>query len=354
MMIDLLIDKFWIENFLNRWRNDCSDLPSPPSSSSSEIVEEERQLTFMTQRRLYAGMQPTPNTPEKPPRSNPSSSSSLYQRVPSDPQVIYLAAIYGKSQYHIMFVSFLLSLLLSFLSLSSPPPLSSPLPPSPLPLIFLYFKVITREDEGNVDGDNNPLPLPPRVADRFREFSISPQPPDSISALGMDSDTTGPPKPPRRMPRSVSGEHANRLSGGSQGNHFSGVDRELPFPPPPPIVPYSVTTITPIDPDIPTSHPSQRRSESPPMIMTLPIPPPPILHQPWRTENDSAGVYYSVPSDMSETGTSRVLSEHGTFVDQEMRTSTSYSSVESGRDGGGLRPRLGEGTDLWLDSVLVY
>ena len=152
----------------------------------------------------------------------------------------------------------------------------------------------------------------------------------------------------------MSGEHANRLSGGSQGNHFSGVDRELPFPPPPPIVPYSVTTITPIDPDIPTSHPSQRRSESPPMIMTLPIPPPPILHQPWRTENDSAGVYYSVPSDMSETGTSRVLSEHGTFVDQEMRTSTSYSSVESGRDGGGLRPRLGEGTDLWLDSVLVY
>ena len=68
-----------------------SPLPSPFSSpSSSEIVEEERQLTAMTQRRLYAGMQPTPNTPEKPPRSNPSSSSSLYMRVPSDTQVDHL------------------------------------------------------------------------------------------------------------------------------------------------------------------------------------------------------------------------------------------------------------------------
>lgn len=101
-------------------------------SSSSEIVEEERQLTFMTQRRLYAGMQPTPNTPEKPPRSNPSSSSSLYQRVPSDPQVIYLAAIYGKSRYHKMFVSFLLSFSISY-PFSLFPLLSLPPPPSPLP-----------------------------------------------------------------------------------------------------------------------------------------------------------------------------------------------------------------------------
>ena len=194
-----------------------------------------------------------------------------------------------------------------------------------------------------MDPDNSPLPLPPRVADRFRELSISPQPPDTMD--------TGPPKPPRRMPRSVSGEH-NRLSGGSQSNHF---DRELPFPPPPPIVPYSVTTITPIDTDTHTSHSSQRRSESPPLIMTLPIPPPPILHQPWRTDTDSesAGIYYSVPSEMSDTGMSRVLSEQGTFVDQERRTSTSHSSVESGRDGG-LRPRLGEGTDprLELDCTL--
>lgn len=187
-------------------------------------------------------------------------------------------------------------------------------------------------------GDNNPLPLPPRVADRFRELSISPQPPDNTSTPSMD---TGPPKPPRRMPRSASGEH-NRLSGGSQGNHF---DRELPFPPPPPIVPYSVTTITPIDTDTHTSH-SQQRSESPPLIMTLPIPPPPILHQPWRTDtdNESVGIYYSVPSEMSDTGMSRVLSEHGTFVDQERRTSTSHSSVDSGREGG-LRPLLGEGTE---------
>ena len=193
--------------------------------------------------------------------------------------------------------------------------------------------------------DNNPLPLPPRVADRFRELSISPQPPDNTSTPCVD---TGPPKPPRRMPRSASGEH-NRLSGGSQGNHL---DRELPFPPPPPIVPYSVTTITPIDADTHTSH-SQRRSESPPLIMTLPIPPPPILHQPWRTEteNESAGIYYSVPSEMSDTGASRVLSEHGTFVDQERRTSTSHSSVDSGREGG-LRPLLGEGTEE-LDSSCV-
>lgn len=185
------------------------------------------------------------------------------------------------------------------------------------------------EEENSEDrGDGNPLELPPRMAARFRDFSVSPQPSDRISPPSADSDTPPPMKPPRRIVQSKSGGQLDRLS---------AMERPEPhLPPPPPIVPYSVTTITPMDSDSHVPHPS-KRSESPIPIITAPIPPPPILHR--RPSDDSAGVYYSTPAELS---TSRILSERGTFVDREIRASTSHSSVESGREG--LRPRLGEGT----------
>ena len=62
--------------------NHSPPLPFPPLHS--EIVEEERQLDLLTQRRGFAGIQRDPNAPEKPRR--PPSSQQLRQ-VASDPHL---------------------------------------------------------------------------------------------------------------------------------------------------------------------------------------------------------------------------------------------------------------------------
>ncbi len=137
--------------------------------------------------------------------------------------------------------------------------------------------------------------------------------------------TSPPPKPPRRFPRSNSGDHL------VDEPEFDRLDHPAP---PPPIQPYYVTTITPRDPSdrpqlaVPTSS-SSRSSESPILALNLPIPPPPIIGQPRRdsSSSNSAGVYYSLPSEL-EAGrnSSRVLSEDGTFAG---------SGKETGEGGGG-------------------
>lgn len=86
----------------------------------------------------------------------------------------------------------------------------------------------------------------------------------------------------------------------------------------PPIVPYSVTTITPnidsISSPPHTSTNEMRRSESPrhPVAMA-PIPPPSILQRsndvPQSDPTPSSGVYYSIPEDSGRT-----LNEEGQFI----------------------------------------
>ena len=93
-----------------------------------------------------------------------------------------------------------------------------------------------------------------------------------------------------------------------------------------PIVPYSVTTLTPVDSGVNTAHQltnEVRRSESPVAMAT--IPPPAILHRGSEAPQSGPGVYYSIAEDGG-----RSLTEDGQFL----------SSRGNGRGSG--RGSLGE------------
>ena len=179
--------------------------------------------------------------------------------------------------------------------------------------------------------------LPPRISTRFREHSLSPQPPENpLSPPLSTGSETPPPKPPRRViGDSDNPEQPSRESSQEHSDHT--------HPPHPPIEPYSVTTITPMDSN--QSAPSKpsngilRRSESPRPPVNVPIPPPAIVRQAGHSSSNlSASIYYSIP--VEEGG--RSLLPDGRFG-RPGSVHGSESSHEGDVEGGGERGRLEEG-----------
>lgn len=144
--------------------------------------------------------------------------------------------------------------------------------------------------------------LPPRISTRFRELSPSPSPhffhrdnaPPSPHSNGSE---TPPPKPPRRLASPSSGEDGEREPSVERTEPIrrGGTHTHAP------IIPYSVTTLTPVD----SSHQAindLRRSESPliPIAMAT-IPPPAILQRSNEVSHPNPApspvVYYSIPED---------------------------------------------------------
>ncbi|CAI8043409.1 Focal adhesion kinase 1 [Geodia barretti] len=166
---------------------------------------------------------------------------------------------------------------------------------------------------GNLD--DSPA-LPPRIATRFREISPSPHPRDHTPSPHTNGSETPPPKPPRRISPEIPPEPVLQLRAN-----------------PPPIVPYSVTTITHGDSPAPQMTSDLRRSESPcHPVAIAPIPPPSILlrgNEGAPTESTpSGGVYYSIPEDGV-----RSLREDGQFVSSRGSGHGSITGSESSREG---------------------
>ena len=149
------------------------------------------------------------------------------------------------------------------------------------------------------------------------------------------SPSNGVTPPPNKPPRTVQHQH-------NPGWSEYPPDPRLDHPPPLPIEPYSVTTISaPEDGEMYMSS-NSRSSESPlPPPMSGTIPPPSIIRQPRRQLSSGSDVYYSTPAEIAERGAGRMLNEEGVFVDRDRElVHTSHSSVDS-KDHG-LRPKLGE------------
>lgn len=181
---------------------------------------------------------------------------------------------------------------------------------------------------------DNPLPLPSRVVPTFRGLSVSPPQPGDPRHSPSNGVTPPPNKPPR-----TAQQHQQHQQ--HPGWSEYPPDPRLDHPPPLPIEPYSVTTISaPEDGAVHLSS-NSRSSESPlPPSMSGTIPPPSIIRQSRRQLNSSGSdAYYSTPAEIAERGAGRMLNEEGVFVDREVHTS--HSSIDS-KDHG-LRPRLGEG-----------
>ena len=149
-------------------------------------------------------------------------------------------------------------------------------------------------------ADDPPPPPPPRIRDtddshlrlndRFRGASGSP-----------NGDIGSPPlEPAPKPPRTDSPGSRDRIR-----------------PTPAPIMPYSVTTITPSEPT-PPSFPASPPTYPEPRGFNGAIPPPSILRPAAsRLSGDQDRVgYYSVPADPEEGLVGRMLSEDGTFVNK--------------------------------------
>lgn len=135
------------------------------------------------------------------------------------------------------------------------------------------------------------------------------------------------------------------------------VDYRPDHPPPLPVEPYSITTISHGNPNIVRFPPESRSSDGPVPSSKNSIPPPAIIRgkQPLPGVNSNgisggSGIYYSMPTEMMEQikyrGATRVLNDEGVFVTQDAQY-TSQSSLESGSQAA-VQPRLGEST---FDSV---
>nr|QAU32675.1 focal adhesion kinase isoform 2 [Ephydatia muelleri] len=168
--------------------------------------------------------------------------------------------------------------------------------------------------------DEPPPPPPPRLREtddshlrlneRFRGTSGSPN--GDIGSPPLEP-APYPPKPPRTD------------SPGSR-DRIRPPDRPTPAP----IVPYSVTTITPSDPT-PPSFPVSPTYPVPEPRFNGAIPPPSILRPAAsRLSGDHERVgYYSVPAEAGEGPMGRVLSEDGTFVDKYGANKRGASSSSS-------------------------
>ena len=160
--------------------------------------------------------------------------------------------------------------------------------------------------------------LPPRISTRFRELSPSPHFDRAPSPLHRNGSETPPPKPPRRMSPSNGQPEAPSEPSHHRGNHTHA-----------PIVPYSVTTLTPVDSSGNTAHQLTneiRRSESPVAMAT--IPPPAILQRGSEVpQSSSPGLYYSIPEDGG-----RSLTEDGQFLSSRLNGSGSMVESESNHE----------------------
>lgn len=149
---------------------------------------------------------------------------------------------------------------------------------------------------------------------------MSPHPDSHVSHPNPSLTSPPPSKPPRTT-------------------YHVPTDPRLDLPPPPlPIEPYSITTISHGD-GIVRIHDS-RRSESPLPPGMNSIPPPAIISR--KQLGSASDVYYCTPAEMeriSPRGATRVLSEDGVFVDRDAHTS--HSSLESNSQPG-IRPTLAE------------
>lgn len=187
-----------------------------------------------------------------------------------------------------------------------------------------------------------------RAASRIREFSISPHQDGRGSPLHPDLSSPPPPKPIRTSYHAHSHAHANASAPPPlESGHPE-------HPPPLPIEPYSITTISHGDPNV-QRFPNSRSSESPLPSAMNSIPPPAIIRgkQPAGINGGGgggggdSGIYYSTPAEMKEKtssrGPSRILNEEGVFVTRG-DAYASQSSLESSSQG--VRPILGESTSL--------
>ena len=160
-----------------------------------------------------------------------------------------------------------------------------------------------------------------RAASRIRDLSVSPHQDSRVSPPNPSLTSPPPSKPPRT-------------------SYHVPTDPRLDLPPPPlPIEPYSITTISHGD-GIVRIHDS-RRSESPLPPAMNSIPPPAIISR--KQLGSTSDTYYCTPAEMeriSPRGATRVLNEDGVFVDRDPHTS--HSSLES-NSLSGIRPTLAEG-----------
>lgn len=156
-----------------------------------------------------------------------------------------------------------------------------------------------------------------RAASRIRDLSASPHPDNRASPPNPSLSSPPPSKPPR-------------------SSYQAPTDARPDQPPPLPIEPYSITTISHGDGSVRILD--SRRSESPLPPGMNSIPPPAIIRKQLGSASD---VYYCTPAEMermSPRGATRVLNEEGVFVDRASHSSLDSNSLP------GIRPTLAEGT----------
>lgn len=166
-----------------------------------------------------------------------------------------------------------------------------------------------------------------RAASRTRDFSISPHPDSRVTPPESVLSSPPPNKPPRTS-----------YHGGSGAGTDPRLDHQQP--PPLPIEPYSITTISHGDGSVRIHNSRSSESPLPAGMMMNSIPPPAIIRNKLDSVNEA---YYCTPAEMervSSKGATRILNEDGVFVDRDPHTS--HSSLES-NSLPGFRPTLGEG-----------